>query len=133
LTSEVNAEQEREWQRLYELIQNVLRQYGAEASEGGRTDYCLKDSNLGLYRHRMETQKPELLLPEVTYSLQKLLIENPNWEIAILLTGGGGVIILDNEIIDGLQRENLPKEFQTIVYEGSRPLGSKFAISCIRG
>jgi hypothetical protein len=36
------------------------------------------------------------------------------------------VVVSDHEIIDGLQRQYLPKEFETIEYEGRRPVGSQF-------
>jgi hypothetical protein len=36
------------------------------------------------------------------------------------------VVIRDDQIIDGLQRRYLPKEFETIAYEGSRPMRSRF-------
>jgi hypothetical protein len=38
----------------------------------------------------------------------------------IALGDYGGLIIRDDEIIDDLQRESLPAEYQTIKYEGSR-------------
>jgi hypothetical protein len=59
--------------------------------------------------------------------------EYPNWEIIISVDGphdeqrsAHGLVVRDDEIIDGLQRQDLPKEFQTIEYEGSRPAGSRF-------
>jgi hypothetical protein len=62
-----------------------------------------------------------------------LLIEYPNWEITLTLKGSEeesrpamGLVIRDDEIIDGLRREYLPAAFQSLQYEGSRPLGSKF-------
>jgi hypothetical protein len=65
--------------------------------------------------------------PVVIESLQKLLIGYPNWEIVVALGRTfGGLVIRDDEIIDGLRRENFPKEFQAIEYEGSRPQGSRF-------
>jgi hypothetical protein len=90
-------------------------------------DYLLVDDNLGLYKHRIEANKLELVQPVVVKSLQKLLIEYPNWEIVVALGRKfGGLVTRDDEIMDGLRRENLPKEFQTIEYEGSRPQGSRF-------
>ena len=37
-----------------------------------------------------------------------------------------GLIVSGDEIVDGLQRQYLSKEFQNVEYEGSRPLGSQF-------
>jgi len=55
-----------------------------------------------------------------------LLIGYPNWEIVVALDSFGALVIRDDEIIDGLRRENLSKEFRTIEYEGSRPQESRF-------
>jgi hypothetical protein len=37
-----------------------------------------------------------------------------------------GLVIRDDEIVDGLQRQYFPREFQTIKYEGSRQQGLRF-------
>ena len=126
MTSELHAQQEREWAILYDQIKSVLQQYG-EADDGTEEkDYLLVGDNLGWYKHTIETNKLELVQPAVVKSLRELLIGYPNWEIVVALGSFGGLVIRDDEIIDGLRRENLPKEFQTIEYEGSRPQGSRF-------
>jgi hypothetical protein len=127
MASELDAEQDREWAMLYDQIKSVLLQYGEEDDGGEQKDFLLVNDNLGLYRHRIETNKLELLRPVVVKSLQKLLIGYSNWEIVVAFGRSfGGLVIRDDEIMDGLRRENLPMEFQTIEYEGSRPQGSKF-------
>ena len=127
-------EQEREWLSLYSQIRALLQQYGKEDDGTDEKDYLLVDDNLGLWQHRIETSNLEIVKPVVVKSLQRLLNGYPNWEIAITI--GSSVkekawpsmclIIGDNEVIDGLQREYFPEEFKTIEYEGSRPLGSRF-------
>jgi hypothetical protein len=119
VTEKLDSEQENEWNLLYDRITELL-----QPAEEGR-DYALMD-NFGAYRHRIEGESPKLVIPDVVKSFHKLLIEYPNWEIVIALDGAGGVIIRDDGIIDGLQRHDLSEEFQTIEYEGSRPLGSQF-------
>jgi len=127
MTSKLYAEQCREWAILYDQIKSVLQQYGQENDGTEEKDYLLVDGNLGWYKHRIEANKLELSQPVVVQSLQKLLIGYPNWEIVVALGRRfGGLVIRDDEIMDGLLRENLPKEFQTIEYEGSRPQGSRF-------
>jgi hypothetical protein len=86
----------------------------------------LVEDNLGLWQHRIETSHPEMVRPAVVKLLQRSLIGYPNWEIVIAASSLGGLVIRDDEIIDGLRREKLPKEFQTIEYEGSRLQGSRF-------
>jgi hypothetical protein len=126
MTSELQAEQCWEWAILYDKIKSVLWQYGEEDDVAEQKDFLLVDDNFGWYSHRIETNKLELVQPVVVKSLQKLLIGYPNWEIVVALGSFGGLVIRDDEIMDGLRRENLPKEFQTIEYEGSRPQGSRF-------
>lgn len=126
MTDDVRAQQRREWTLLYDAIGAILRQFGKEDDGGEWKDYLLVEDNLGLWQHRIETSNPEMVRPTVVKLLQKSLIGYPNWEIVIAASRLGGVVIRDDEIIDGLRRENLPKEFQTIEYEGSRPQGSRF-------
>jgi len=127
MTSELDAQQDREWAILYEQIKSVLQQYGMPDDGAEQKDFLLVDDNLGLYRHRIEATKLDLVQPVVVKSLQKLLIGYPNWEIVVALGRNfGGLVIRDDEIMDGLRRENFPKEFQAIEYEGSRPQGSRF-------
>jgi hypothetical protein len=123
---DLREEQQREWSALYDQIRGVLRQFGQEDDFPNVKDYLLVDDNLGLHQHRVETGRVELAKPVVVASLQKVLIGYPNWEIVIALGRFGGLVIRDDEIIDGLQRQHLPEELQTIEYEGSRPQGSQF-------
>jgi hypothetical protein len=112
----------------------VLRQFGEEDYHPGQKDYFLLDENLGLWQHKIETNNLEMVRLIVIESLRRLLQGYPNWEIAIALASPDmenvwpamGLVIRDDEIIDGLQRQYFPKEFQTIAYEGSRPQGSRF-------
>jgi hypothetical protein len=134
MTIDLHAEQCREWSLLYNAIREVFRQFGEEDVGGGWKDFLLVDDNLGLRQHKVETSNLEIVRPIVIKLLQKLLIGYPNWEIVIAVGNPGkekvwpamGLVIRDNEIIDGLQREYFPKEFQSIEYEGSRPQGSRF-------
>ena len=110
MTSELDAEQCREWAILYDQIKSVLQHYGQENDDAEEKDYLLVDDNLGWYSHRIETNKLELAQPVAVKSLQKLLIGYQNWEIVVALGSFGGLVIRDDEIIDGLRRENFPKE-----------------------
>jgi len=126
MSEDLRAEQGREWSLLYDRINEVLQQYGQADDMDGQKDYLLVDENVRFYQHRIETENLAFAQPVVIAALQKLLIGYPNWEIMIALGSFGGVVIHDDEIIDGLQREHLPKEFQAIEYEGSRPLRTLF-------
>jgi hypothetical protein len=57
-------------------------------------------------------------MPALIKSLQRLLIEYPNWEITLTLCASEGetrpamgLVILVDEIIDGLRREYLRQRF----------------------
>jgi hypothetical protein len=122
------SDQERAWGALYDRIGDLLRPLAVENAfrEG---DYWLVDENWGVYQHKLEIQKLELLRPHVVKALQALLNGYRDWEIVVSVDVPGtekswpamGLIIRDDEIIDGLQRQYFPLEFQSIAYEGSRP------------
>src|SRR5262245_2670282 len=134
MTNDLAEEQRREWLALYDQIRAVLQQFGEEDDYPGRKDFWLFNENLGLWQHKIEMGKLDMLRPVVIKSLQKLLIGCPNWEIAVSVTSreaehawaAMGLVISDAEMIDGLQLQYFPKEFQSIEYEGSRPQGSRF-------
>ncbi len=77
---------------------------------------------------KLSIGKVELLLPHLIKGLQGLLKDYPGWEIVVAVAVKDhfyewpemGLTIRANEIIDGLQRQYFPKEFQSIEYEGSR-------------
>jgi hypothetical protein len=134
MTDDLMEEQRREWTALYSQIRAVLQRMGEEDDYPGRKDYWLVNENLGLWQHKIETNNLEMVRPIVIESLRKLLTGYSNWEIAIAVVPPGtdkvwpamGLVIRDDEIIDGLQRQYFPKEFQSLAYERSRPQGSRF-------
>ena len=124
MSENIHADRDREWQLLRQHITNVLRPY-QECESSQDKDYRLDASDIGLYRHWIETEKGELVAPKIIKSLQMLLVQYPNWEIILVFGTSGQIIIRDDEIINGLKRESLPEELRAIEYEGSRPLGTR--------
>jgi hypothetical protein len=132
--NDLMEEQRREWRALYEQIRAVLQQYGEEDDCPRRKDYLLVSENLGVWQHRIELSQLAMLRPVVIKTLQKLLVSYPNWEIAVVVGSPNaednwpsmGLLISEDEIMDGLQRQYFPPEYQSIEYEGSRPQGSRF-------
>jgi hypothetical protein len=128
------SSRERNGAYLYDRIREMLRQFGEEDDGTEHKDYFFLDDNLGLWQHKIETSNLEMVKPVVVKLLQTLLQGYPNWDIAIAVGSpekenawpAMGLTIRDDEIVDGLQRQYFPKEFQTIAYEGSRPQGSRF-------
>ena len=132
MTGNLMEEQRREWLSLYHRIREILQQYGKEDDYLEHNDYHLVYDNLGLWQHKIETSNLEIVRPCVIESLKQLLSGYPNWEIVIAVSNPEkgwppmGLVIRDDEIVDGLQRDYFPREFQTVEYEGSRPQGSQF-------
>lgn len=119
--------QETEWERLHEEIDGVLRQYGQQ-DQFGKGDYWLVDDNWGNHQHKIEIQNPSLIRPQIISLLQRLLSQYADWEIVIGLYGPWprmGLIVHNDEIVDGLQRQHLPREFRDIRYENSKPWTAK--------
>lgn len=120
-------EQARTWQLLYERICALLRRFGKEDAVW-RGDYWVVDDNWGFRQQKIYINNLDLLRPSIIKPLQRLLAEFPDWEImaAVSVPQLGeswptmGLTIRAHEIVDGLQRQYFPKQYQHIEYEGSR-------------
>jgi hypothetical protein len=117
----------KEWGELYERMKVLLQQYGKDDMDGG--DYFLVDENFGRYTHQVEMHQWHMLRPEIIKSLQGLLVGYSDWEIEISvripeedfwIDPGDGLTLSEDEIVDSLDRELLPKEYRDVKYEGSR-------------
>jgi|SRR5215831_14565943 len=132
MTGDLMEEQGREWLALYHEIREILQQFGEEDDYLQEKDYHLVYDNLGLWQHKIETSNLEMVRPAVIGSLRKVLAGYPNWEIVIAVSNSEkawppmGLVIRDDEIIDGLQRRYFPAGVSDHRYEGSRPQGSQF-------
>jgi hypothetical protein len=69
----------------------------------------------------------KLLRTPVVSALQDFIKDFPGWQIDLMVTLRGhedwpnmGISIRANEIVDDLQRQYFPKEFQELTYQGSR-------------
>jgi hypothetical protein len=123
----MNSDYETTWASLYGEIGSVLSQFGVEDATGG--DYWIVDRPYGYDQHNVNISNLKMLDPEVVYSLQEILKKFPGWEIFITVYVPSsarerwpdmGLIIREHEIIDGLQRQYFPPEYQSVQYEGSR-------------
>lgn len=128
MNDQENENQAHDWEALYEALLEEIGRHGTEGIEAS-ADCFVVDENWGSLQQKIEVFNLKLLRPEIVRSLQLLLKSYPGWEIRI---GVGmpndasgwplmGLTIRAHEIIDGLQRQYFPKEFQDIRYEGSRP------------
>ncbi len=120
-------DQEKEWELIYVEISRTLERFGKEDAFG-KGDYLLVDDNWGNHQQKIEVQNLSLIRPQIVTLLQNILTPFPDWEIVVAIDvptheadwPAMGLIIRNNEIIDGLQRQYFPTEFQSIKYEGSR-------------
>ena len=69
----------------------------------------------------------KLLQPPVVGALQQVVKEFPGWQIDLMVTLRGhedwpnmGISIRVDEIVDDLQRQYFPSEYQNLAYEHSR-------------
>jgi hypothetical protein len=120
-------ERDTEWGRLYERLCLTLAKFGTEDSVDG--DFWVVDESNGLTQHKVYFNKLFMLEPKIVKTVQALLTEFSNWEIVVAVSvdeyeGEGwpemGLIIRKHEVVDGLQRQYFPPEYQDIQYEGSR-------------
>jgi hypothetical protein len=117
------TEQDRVWELLHDRISKVLRRFGTE-DHFGNGDYLLVDDNYGWERHIVEVQKLHMFEVPVVKKLQSILREFPGWEVNMAVDVPGteqtwpnmGITIRADTVIDELQRQYLPSEFQTLKY-----------------
>jgi hypothetical protein len=128
MAEDIRDRLDREWEVLFVKIEEALRPFGEHWDlESEKGDYWLVDDNWGNFQHRLELQNLALLKPVVIAALQKVLEGYPDWQIAVSPEPptenpwpGMGLLIRENEIIDDLEREYLPKEYQNLTYAGAR-------------
>jgi hypothetical protein len=71
----------------------------------------------------------QMLRPAAVTALQELIREFHGWQITMTVAVRGhyedwprmGLYIRPHEIVDGLQRQYFPKEYQNLEYEGAKP------------
>lgn len=117
------------WGELHQRMTAVLDRYGTEYNiRTKERDYWIIDEPYGFDQHNVYFYKLNMFDPKVIEELQRLLVQFAGWEIfvtaAIEPEGKDwpdmGLLIREHEIIDGLQRQYFPPEYQSIQYEGSR-------------
>jgi hypothetical protein len=125
----MKSDYESNWNELYERMGRVLSEYGVEDATQAGGDYWIVERPYGYDQHKVYASTLKMLAPEIVYSLQKLLHSFRGWEIFITVFTRPpegdtwpemGLIIREHEIIDGLQRQYFPPEYQSLQYEGSR-------------
>jgi hypothetical protein len=126
MKSDSDMQQANVWEELYLGIVALLSEYGIE-DHLGHGDYLVVDDNYGWRRNTIEIHRLNMLDPVIVKSLQSLLNDVPDWEIVIAVDIPGteafwprmGLTLRSGEIVDDLQRQYFPKEFQIWRYDSS--------------
>jgi hypothetical protein len=119
--------QSKNWSLIYDALVPLMATFGAD-NAFGEGDYWILDDNWGPKQHKICVFNLDILRPKIVYAVQDLIKKFPNWSVVVSVDVPGkeevwpnmGLIIREHEIIDGLQRQYFPPEYQSIQYEGSR-------------
>jgi hypothetical protein len=121
------AQQVKTIERLVHQIYDLLGQYGDD-EPFKQGDYSIYEDYWGHPQVKVSMENLRMLQPSIVAGLQQIVKAYPGWEIVVAVTIPGhyddwpemGLYIRPHEIIDGLQRQYFPKEFQGIEYEGAK-------------
>jgi len=126
-----DAEQAETFERLYNRVGELLKSFGQPNFRSGQryADYSVHGDYDSRPRLVVFISSLKMLSPTVVHSLQKLLVEFSGWQIDLKVAVWDhlkewpemSVSVRSNEIIDDLQRQYFPKEYQDLEYEGARP------------
>jgi hypothetical protein len=117
------------FERLRVRIDELLERYGRPDSLSVDGDYSAHDDSRQSPQVKVSICNLDLLRPHIIHQLQHVVRDFPGWEIVVAVAVRGhfddwpnmGLYIRSLEIIDGLQRQYFPKEYQDIKYAGARP------------
>jgi hypothetical protein len=120
----------------YEVFEDLEDRVDKLLERYGRPDYLPGQPHGDYQVHGDYSEYPQvvvfvddlkLLQPPVVDALQQLVTEYPGWQIDLMVTSRGhedwpnmGISIRDNEIVDDLQRQYFPPEYQNLAYEHCR-------------
>jgi hypothetical protein len=133
MSKTTSTQREKQWKELYERTKRALEPYGADDEAGG--DYFVIDLVPNDNVQMVEMHRLHMLRPHIIKSLQRLLVDFPDWEMEVFVISPEEKVILDPDsglvlqadgIIDALDRSSLPEKYRHFEYEGSRPAPKDF-------
>lgn len=109
-------------------VDALLRQSGKQVSLTQDGDYDIIGDFLGHPELVVYVVNLAMLQPDIVGKLQQIVRNYPGWQIVMAVAMRGheddwpdmGLYIRPDEIIDVLQRQYFPREFQSLEYEGAR-------------
>ncbi len=124
-------EQEAVFERLCSRVKSLLKRFGRPDFMPGQRhgDLCVHGDYSEYPQVVVFVHNLELLRQPVVSALQQLLAEFPDWQIDMMVGlwdhlkdwPNMGISIRGNEVVEDLQRQYFPKEFQDLAFEGGRP------------
>ena len=122
-------EQLKIFDRLRDRLKAVLKRFGEPDLLQRNGDYSVSGDYWGYPQVRVSIHNLVLLKPPIIELLRRQFSEFSGWELVVAVAIRGhyhdwpdmGLIIRAHEIVDGLQRQYFPQEFQNIRYADSRP------------
>jgi hypothetical protein len=130
----INREQLRAFENLRNRAFDLLERFGEPDYQPQKThgDFSVHGDYSGYQELVVFIGNLEMLRPAVVTALQELIKEFPGWQITATVAVPGhyddwpsmGLYIRPHEIIDGLQRQFFPEEFQSLEYGGARRGGA---------
>ena len=120
----------RTFDQLYPRVERLMEQFGRPnyLPRQPRGDFTVQGDYLGYPEVVVFVSNLEMLQPTVVAALQELIKGFPGWQITVTVAirdhredwPNMGLYIRPQEIVDGLQRQYFPKEFQSLEYGGAR-------------
>lgn len=118
------------FEELYPRVKEVMKRFGQPdyLPERSRGDYTVHGDYGGYPEVVIFVGNLAMLQPNVVSELQKLIKNFPGWQVTVTVAlrehlhdwPEMGLYIRPHEIIDGLQRQYFPDEFQNVEYVGAR-------------
>ena len=118
------------FEELYPHVKEVMKRFGQPDFLPGRAhgDYMVHGDYGGYPEVVVYVHNLSLLQAAVVDELRRLIRQFPGWQITVTVVPWDrprdwpnmGLYVRPNEIIDGLQREYFPPEFQNLEYQGAR-------------
>jgi hypothetical protein len=116
------------FEALRDRVEGVLQHFGTPDSLTRDGDYTVQGDYLGSAEVVAFVGNLDLLRPEIVDQLRQIVREFSGWQIVMTVAVRGhyddwpnmGLYIRADEIIDGLQRQYFPPEFQSLKYERGR-------------
>jgi hypothetical protein len=124
----LHEERLEKFERLRNRIDRLMKEFGRPDFVSGPGDYGVIGDYWGYPQVKVGIHNLSLLQPHIIKRLQQLLADFPEWEIVMTVAVRGhyydwpdmGLYLRRQHILDTLQRQFFPEEFQRLAYEGSR-------------